>query len=235
MRTIRSTGPFGSRPFFTDNEIERTAAEELHSAGLLPSSPEAIRIERFVEKRFGLSCVRYEGLEGGVLGYTQFGPNGVEAIIVSRALSEERSRVAERRINTTLAHEAGHGLLHAHLFILDSFPLSLFGSAGDVTPTRILCRDEPVESERARRYDGRWWEFQANRMMAALLLPRPLVRVCLQDLLIRHGTLGSELLPESSKPTAIRRLADVFEVNPIAAQIRVTTLYPEKDSGQLTL
>ena len=235
MKSIRSKGQFGTRPYFTDDEMERTATEELRAASLLPSSPEPIRIERFVEKRFGLACVRYEPLEGGILGYTEFGPKGVEAIIVSRALSEEGSRVAERRINTTLAHEAGHGLLHAYLFILDSFPRSLFENAADVTPTRMLCRDELLEPERPRRYDGRWWEFQANRMMGALLLPRPLVRICLQDLLAEDGMLGPESLPERAKPAAVRRLSDVFEVNPVVARIRIATLYPAKDPGQLTL
>jgi hypothetical protein len=214
--------------------MERTATEELRALDLLPSSPQAIRIDRFVEKRFGNSCVRYEPLEGGVLGYTQFGRQGVEAIVVSRALSEEGSRVAERRINTTLGHEAGHGLLHTHLFALDSFPIALFENASEVTPTRILCREEVPTAERQRRYDGRWWEFQANRMMGALLLPRPLVHACLRSLLAQPGALGAEVLPDGARSAAARLLSDVFDVNPIVAQIRVQTLYPPLDSSQLT-
>ena len=234
MKTFRQ-GAFANRPFFTDDEMERTATEELRAAELLPSSPSAIRIERFVEKRFGSSCVRYEALDRGILGYTQFGPSGVEAIIVSRALSEDGSRVAERRINTTLAHEAGHGLLHAHLFMLDSFPISLFDSAEDVTQTRILCRDDTDPSERPRRYDGRWWEFQANRLMGALLLPRPLVHTCLEGLLVREGALGAGLLLDGFRPTAAGLLSEVFDVNPAVAKIRIDTLYPKRDSSQLTL
>ena len=234
MKTFRQ-GAFANRPFFTDDEMERTATEELRAANLLPSSPSAVRIERFVEKRFGQSCVRYEPLVGGILGYTQFGPKGVEAIIVSRALTEEGSRVAERRINTTLGHEAGHGLLHAHLFVLDSFPISLFENAAEVTRTRILCRDDTDASERPRRYDGRWWEFQANRMMGALLLPRPLVHTCLEGLLVREGTLGAASLPDGSRHAATALLSEVFDVNPAVAKIRIGTLYPMRDSGQLTL
>ncbi|MFN2397822.1 MAG: hypothetical protein ABR543_04150 [Gemmatimonadaceae bacterium] len=89
MKAIRSTGRYADRPYFADHTMERIATDELQAVGLLPASPEAIRIERFVEKRFSLSCVRYEPLERGVLGYTQFGPSGVEAIIVSYA---ERGR-----------------------------------------------------------------------------------------------------------------------------------------------
>lgn len=234
MRDVRTRGLSGLRPFFTDDEMERAAIEELQSVELLPSSPQAIRIDRFVEKRFGNACVRYEPLDGGVLGYTQFGRKGVEAIIVSRALSEEGSRVAERRINTTLGHEAGHGLLHAHLFALDSFPIALFENASEVTPTRILCREEVPTPERHRRYDGRWWEFQANRMMGALLLPRPLVHACLRILLVRTGALRAEVLPDAARPAAARLLSDVFDVNPIVAQIRLQTLYASIDASQLT-
>src|SRR3989441_11554119 len=65
------------------------------------------------------STPTYEDLDKGVLGFTQFGRTGVQAIVVARALDEDGTRPAERRIRTTLAHEAGHGLLHAHLFALD--------------------------------------------------------------------------------------------------------------------
>src|SRR5678810_720817 len=111
MKTIRRPRRT-EQPYFSDSEIDRIAVEELLGAGLLPSRPEPVRIERFVEKRFGLARVSYEELPATVLGYTQFSSAGVEAVFVSRALSEEGSRVAERRINSTLAHEAEHGLLH---------------------------------------------------------------------------------------------------------------------------
>ena len=216
--------------------IERIATDELRVAELLPSSPGAIRIERFVEKRFAISCVRYESLDHGILGYTQFGPKGVEAIIVSRALSEEGSRVAERRINTTLAHEAGHGLLHINLFRIDAFPISIFENSTDVTPTRILCRDVPHAGSVAQReYNGRWWELQANRMIGALLLPVPLVRACLQDLLVPLGSLGANALPDQSRYSAIHLLSEVFDVNPKVAEIRIQLLYPPLAHEQLTL
>ena len=67
MRVVRSRGSKTSRPFFTDDEMERTAAEELRAVDLLPESPQAIRIDRFVEKRFG-KCIVYEPLDGGILG-----------------------------------------------------------------------------------------------------------------------------------------------------------------------
>src|ERR1039457_2894087 len=126
MKTFRSeSGPFAERPHFEPSEIDRICDDELRKVGLYPSLPEAIRIDRFVEKRFGVVPL-YEDLPEGVLGFTKFGKRGVEAIVISAALDAEKGKVAERRVRTTLAHEAGHGLLHAYLFAIDEKPLYLF-------------------------------------------------------------------------------------------------------------
>ena len=112
MKTLRSkTGPFLERPYFPDGVIENTCADELRAVGLLPLSPEPIRIDRFIEKRFKVTP-SYEELPEGVLGLTRFNQQGVSEVVVARALDEESSKVAERRIRTTLAHEGGHCLLH---------------------------------------------------------------------------------------------------------------------------
>jgi len=238
MREYRtSTGPFLERPFYELSEIERICLEELRAVSLYPSNPEPIRIERFIEKRFAVSPI-YEQLPDGVLGYTAFGPRGVEQIVVSTALCDTGSKSAERRINSTLAHEAGHGLLHAHLFVLGSQSMSLFGGDSDVNPTKMLCREESVSGEpncQKAKYDGRWWEFQANRAIGALLLPRSLVQNCLGPLLKENGLLGTKTLHPSLHEKAAELLANVFDVNPIVAKIRVVEIYKEELSGQLTL
>lgn len=233
MKTIKRSGR-NEQPYFTDTEIDRIAVEELLGVGLLPSTPEPIRIERFVEKRFGLARVSYEDLPATVLGYTQFISKGVEAVFVSRALAEEGSRVAERRISSTLAHEAGHGLLHSYLFMLDSFPTGLFENDRDVTPARILCRDSlPVPKRPA--YDGRWWEYQANRMIGALLLPKPLALAAIGPYLAPIGQLGTPALPDGHRRKAARELAELFDVNTPVAEIRLATLCPPGSVDQLTL
>jgi hypothetical protein len=233
MKTVRRSGR-SEQPYFNDTDIDRIAVEELLGADLLPSKPEPIRIERFVEKRFGLARVYYEELPATILGYTQFSRKGVEAVFVSRALSEEGSRVAERRINSTLAHEAGHGLLHAYLFMLDSFPTGLFENDKDVTPARILCRDNLAVPKRPV-YDGRWWEYQANRMIGALLLPKPLALAAIGPHLVPTGHLGTPILPDSCRGKAVRDLAELFDVNTPVAEIRLATLCPAQSVDQLTL
>ena len=237
MRTFRTTsGPFGERPYYTIDEIEQLCAEELDGVDMYPAAPGSVRIERFIEKRFGIHPI-YDDLPTGVLGFTKFGCKGVEAILVSRALSEQGDKVSERRLSTTLAHEAGHGLLHAHLFVSGAADKSLFDDDALEDPTRILCRDDGVPgiTEKRQGYDGRWWEYQANRAMGALLLPRRLVNECLQGVLVARGSFGRKGLPQGQRETAARLISDVFDVNPVVARIRIADLYPIGDERQLTL
>lgn len=202
--------------------------DELRAAGYYPAKPEPVRVERFVEKRFRVS-VAYDDLPAGVLGYTLFGSDGVTGVHISSVLAEEQSRTSNRRINSTLAHEAGHGLLHSHLFAFSSEGLSLFGGDPDVTTTRILCR-EP----KGRGYGGQWWEVQANMVIGPLLMPRVHVLKAAEPFTRECGSLGGREIIPSSREDAVLCLADVFDVNPAVARIRVDDIFPLGD-GQLTL
>src|ERR1700674_3067064 len=125
MKTFRArSGPFLERPHFEPSEIDRICAQELRDTGVYPNSPQPIRIDRFVEKRFNV-VPQYKELPPGVLGYTEFSKKGVVGIVISASLDAEGGKVAERRVRTTLAHEGGHGLLHAYLFALSERPREL--------------------------------------------------------------------------------------------------------------
>jgi len=233
MKTFRSkSGPFSERPHFEPSEIDRICLDELRKQGLYPGSPEAIRIDRFVEKRFEIVPV-YEDLPDGVLGFTKFGNKGVEAIVISAALDAGGGKVAERRVRTTLAHEAGHGLLHAYLFALDHKPLHLF-DADSHADHKILCRDVQGDERQNRAYDGRWWEFQANRAIGGLLCPKALVHDALKPFMRPLGSLGSLILDENCREEAIRAVANIFDVNPVVSRIRINEMYPP-ETGQLLL
>jgi hypothetical protein len=229
MKSFRSSaGPFAERPYYEDEEIERICTQELRAVGLYPPTPEPIRIERFIEKRFGVP-VEYDDVPPGTLGYTRFGRTGVVAVVVSRALAEDGGAVSERRLNTTLAHEAGHGLLHGYLFVLGEVPASLLSADGPQDASRILCREDAVPTRPGsgvRRYDGRWWEFQANKAMGALLLPKLLVEASLEGVLQRSAGLRLPTLPEAAREEAIQRVAAVFDVNAVVARIRLGDMFP---------
>jgi len=230
-------GPFAERPYFTLQEIESICSDELKKAELYPKEPSPIRIDRFIEKKFEIQ-ISYQDLPEGLLGYTKFGPKGVEEIAVSRGLAEEGNRASERRLSATIAHEAGHGLLHAHLFVLEPEQIrSLFGDGVDRTAPKILCREGNVMGSRGfprKGYDGHWWEFQANQAIGALLLPRSLVQKAIERLMVERGSLGQLVLEKSRMVEAARQLSEAFEVNPIVAEIRVENLFAEENK-QLTL
>lgn len=229
MNTYKThKGPFKERPYFTDHEIENTCADELRNAGLFPATPSPIRIDRFIEKRFGV-VPRYEDLGDGILGLTRFGKSGVAEVIVSKSLEDEDTVVAERRIRSTLAHEGGHGIFHTYLFALGAKEKPLFGDYSDPNAPKVLCRDE------AATYNGNWWEFQANRAIGALLLPITLVEEALMSFLVPVGMMGLKTFDETRLTEAIAFLAETFNVNPAVARIRIQQVFPAAVSGQLML
>jgi L-rhamnose mutarotase len=230
MRPPPSRPPETGRPFFRSKEVDRMAVECLRAAGLLPASPSPVRIERFVEKHFGLGAVTYDDLAPTVLGCTVFEGGEVREILVSRRLCDDPSKVAERRLFSTLAHEAGHGIMHASLFANPPEP-SLFDGSRDVETDRMLCRDEAIASSRHR---SRWWEVQANMMIGSLLLPAPLVHAAMAPFM-EESVLGVRELAAAKRHAVSLALAELFDVNPIVAQIRLDGLYPAADAGQLTL
>ena len=235
MRTFRSKrGPFVEAPYYEKSEIEAICLDELAKASLLPGRPEPIRIDRFIEKRFGV-VPSYEDLTDGVLGMTKFGSRGVQEVIVARRLEDEGTLAAERRIRSTLAHEAGHGLLHGHMFVLQPGTQPLFGDHSDPNAPKVLCRDVPIGGDSVPRYGGEWWEFQANRAIGALLMPKPLVDLALSPFLIARGALGGRFLDPTRRRETEDTLAGVFDVNPVVARIRLEETYPQGNDRQLTL
>lgn len=232
MKTFRTNrGPFVERPYFTDEQMESICLDELSKQELLPKAPGPVRIERFVEKKFGVT-VEAADLPPGVLGYTSFGPNGVTGVFVSKELEGEQTKAALRRFRSTVAHEAGHGLLHAYLFALQT-GTPLFGDLSDPNAPKVLCRGEAIEPRKG--YDGAWWEFQANAAMGHLLMPRPLMTQAAVAHLVPVGTLGGLTIPAERIGDAARDLAEIFDVNPIVARIRLEALYAVTNDKQLSL
>jgi hypothetical protein len=211
--------------------------DALTQAKLLPNIPEALRIERFIEKHFSCS-VRYEDLGVGVLGCTIFNQNGsVRDVVISSRL-DDGTKTGERRVRSTLAHEGGHALMHPSLFMpsLNQGRLDVGETSHenlDFKERRILCRESDIKPVGKKRgYDGRWWEWQANRAIGGLLLPISLVRQAVMPLLDKTAVTGSPSLSSLKRFEAERLVADTFEVNPIVARIRLDELFPE-NKGQI--
>jgi len=232
MKTTTAKSSFRmQRPFYTMGEIDSMCARELQDVDLYPKEPAPIRIDRFIEKRFGV-VPSYEELGPGILGFTKFGRRGVIEIVIARALSEENTVVGERRVRTTFAHEAGHGLLHGHMFGATG-QCSLFPEGASKVP-RVLCR-ESGEHLRSNAIGSQWWEIQANLAIGGFLLPTALVRKALGKFLSTSGVFGPEQLEGTVSGIAANYLSEVFDVNRVVATIRLDALYPAANSHQGTL
>lgn len=208
-------GPFLKRFFIPDTHIERLALERLESLGLMPTSPAPVAVEKYCERRWGWP-EDYVDLPPGILGAAAFTESGLVKVAVSRELAEDTSRTGRVRTRSSLAHEIGHGELHEDKFIEklrhDREQLDFF-SVGPEEPGRIrlLCREEQMR--RPRRDE--WWEIQANMFMAALLLPRPLLRRMVEAQYLRFNRQYIQTA------TLHEEVANVFEVSFQMAKIAV--------------
>ncbi|MCU0222784.1 MAG: ImmA/IrrE family metallo-endopeptidase [Acidobacteria bacterium] len=235
MRTrYRPGGQFKETPFYSKEEFERLSEDALREVGLYPSSPEPIRIERFIEKKFRVTPDFVDYLPAEVLGATVFGKEGVAAVLVSRTLAEEATESSERRVRTTLAHEGGHGLCQGHLIALEEVEQGSFGDWADPTRPRVLCRAGSVgPGDGQRKYHGAWAEYQANQVMSCLLLPRKLVREAAAEFVVPVGSMGLETVAAGKRDLAARELARVFDVNKVVVTYRLEALFPESVQGVL--
>ena len=101
---------------------------------------------------------------------------------------------------------------------------SLFATKPADAP-RFLCRMQDIGAAKAKApYDGRWWEWQANRAIGGLLLPKKLMMVALSGMLDAKGM--SATLPEPRHAEAVKLAAETFDVNPAVARIRVEEMFP---------
>jgi hypothetical protein len=199
------------RLYYEEAEIEGIMADELHKFGYTRGP---VDIDAFLEHHLGL-VPRFVPLPPGVQGATEFWPDGTAEVKISATLSERADTEpgAEHLLRTTMAHEAAHALLHRILFLQQSE--ALFGGQ----PSRQeLCRDVRFTT----RYAGEWWEWQANRGMAALLLPKSAVAAVVH----RLGITADER-------TVHAELAHVFNVSRQAAGYRLQQLQAAAMPGQV--
>jgi len=216
-------GHFPRRIFLPHQHIERLCRETLESVGLLPESPQPIRIDRLIFLRFGFE-EEYAVLPQHIMGCAKFTKRGLCRITINRELAEERDVVSYRRVRSTLAHEAGHGLLHNDLFIeklTQEECGQLFGGEAEacdsVTKEGFACRAE-VGIHEVRPFE--WWEYQANLAMSSLLLPWHLVTAAagqrMRAVLDGSGDMDSRIARVE------KEIAEVFDVNRQMVSIRLS-------------
>ena len=218
----RNSGPFLEYFFIPDKRIERIAEERLTSLGLMPSSPGPVSVERYCDKRWGFP-EDYVDLPKGVLGEAVFSESGLVSISVSRAL-DDSSPIGVIRTRSTIAHEIGHGELHEEKFIAkiihDNTQGDLFikptASSASAKRVATVCREDQIFGYNK----DEWWEVQANKFMAALLMPPSLLRQV-------FDSWNKEYPPQDWPPIYPLEIviADTFKVSQQMADIAAKRLW----------
>jgi len=216
MRTrVDRSSPWGQRLYFEPYEFDDMMDEVRAKAGQETIvTGRGVDVEAIFERVFKV-VPDYDDLPDGVLGKTVFHRDGRFEVIFSRELSDiaDSDPVAHRRLRATGAHECAHVVQHGHLHLVDSLTGSLFDDAAP-PPPRVLCRQESVGSFRPGGYNGEWWEYQANRGMASLLLPKRLVADAVRDALRLRGFADiDEALRGQAVEPLVRELMHTFDVS----------------------
>jgi len=230
-------GPEGDqRIWYESAEIETIADDELRRAGLMPPPDDPVTdLERFIEEHLKAQLDQYAQLPEGVLGLTRFDARRGPAVSISSTLTEAADQDPPQpgqlgRWRATLAHEATHIFLHRYLFDPAMAPLSSRQPGGSPAEPgavmRCLHRDvAPVTTQdwghvRQRRD---WREIQANRGMAALLMPARTFKDVAFEQIAKLGPTGPASDPSYAE-TLAAALASSFQVSKQAALIRLGTL-----------
>lgn len=239
MKGFKSQCPFTKKVFIPEARIEQVCSHVLVAMGLMPEEPSPIRIDRFIEKHFGID-IEYGDLHSrfgsGVMGACRFDRDGeVSEVIVEVTLEADESKTGQRRVRSTMAHEAGHGLFHGSLFAekfqveeeLKRNGLVPVDNPIGITRDGFACRGLGDRQSNVDRYD--WWEVQANKAMSSLLLPRqlvdPYVRLVAATAYPPLPWGGRGIIPTLTEVAGA--VADKFNVSISMAQYRIEKLYDQ--------
>ena len=126
-------------------------------------------------------------------------------------------------------------MLHAHLFIQSSTTQGRFDfDAKERVEDRILCRQDDISDSAPKpSYNGKWWEYQANRAIGGLLLPKKLVHQAVAMFLQSSDLTRVSAIPANRRREIAQNLSEVFNVNPIVAQIRISEMWPDSAAPEL--
>jgi hypothetical protein len=214
------------RLWFSDWELESISEHELHKAGLLPTPDEpSVDIERLLEKHLRARVDFNAPLPVDVLGQTLFEPDGTVTVLVNADLTgamEESSDVATTgRWRATIAHEAAHIILHRHLFVADNRQTSFFEQQPQ-QDARMRCLKREVAFGTTA---SDWPEVQANKGMAALLMPSSVFSSVTRAKMMALGMDIQAPVHANSLAAATLALylAKTFEVSRTASKIRLET------------
>lgn len=218
-----STRRFKLRPLFKESEIEeeaRSSLKKLCSRLAIevsyPLSDDALvlLIESLTDE-FDQYADMTE-IDGEVDGFTEFSPHKLPNVYVNADLTMNGNRNRKRM---TVAHEAGHVVLHRGLYSQDQRQLDLINIEENIP---IYCR----QNEILNGVD--WREWQASFFAGSLLMPKQLLSDLIDASYRSHPPIDG-----SAEAIALRNLvASHFDVSRDAARVRLVQARMVRPSGQ---
>lgn len=225
--------------YYSNMEIEERMEAALRRSGLIPTLEAPVTpLDRFIEQYLGVVLDEWAELDADLMGQTDFTDRPIR-ISINRRLTEEADHPGchpglKGRRRATLAHEAAHVLLHEPL------------CPSQHPDQENLFEEEPPSSKRclqrcfARdifpspgRPPSDWREVQANKGMAALLMPRPVFCEAACQQIRQAGWSEDQIFQDSPEAQILTvELARFFQVSRQACEIRLRTLNFLHDRSQ---
>ena len=219
------------RLWFDKDEIEEIMEDELCQSDMFPDPDHpSVDIESFLEVHLRVKLELYAELDPDVLGVTTFIPGDRPHVRINRTLTSDAERVnvlvgQPGRWRATMAHEGAHVILHRMLFEVPSEQPSLFQLDSHSIPSLMRCLRRNVSFG---RIPSDWREVQANRGMAALLMPKRFLSGLVQTIVGAKSTedlIGK--IPEEGSvglTQLVKEISSLCEVSQEAARIRLEAL-----------
>ena len=210
------TRRFIERPLFTESEMQSRVdfaiSQFVGSVGALPVSTNVLDLlADAITDHYDPESDIASSLGNQVEGVTIFRPGKKPRIKISSTLLEEKYH---RRRRMTIAHEIGHVLLHADLYV-EERSLDLFSDSS--SRGTVYCKA-------ATMLPGvDWMEWQASFAAGCLLMPSSALRNCMEY--HRGGRFHTALyLGDKDTHEAIEHVKNSFDVSRDAARVRLMQL-----------
>jgi len=222
-----------------DVEIETLISTALESAFMQPSRAKPVLdLEAFLESGLGVNLDQHASLDRDVLGLTTFVRGQPPLVQINRDLTGafdafDSTATDRARWRSTLAHEGAHVIIHRQLFQLDERQGDLFLESEVGAPASQRCFKRAVGFGIGGA-DPR--EVQANKGMAALLMPKGLFVSEARSLAARLGLRPGNLTRDAPETRRlVGGLAEIFAVSRQATEIRLQGVGFIGPAGTITL
>lgn len=236
------SSPWGMKVWLEDSEFESIAEEEIQRAGNeVFVEGKGVDVETILSKGREIEP-DYVELPNDVLGRTRFYADGKIEVEINRNLSDEAEANSGARhlLRTTMGHEAIHIPVHGQLHLKDTATLSLFEKEPARSPS-VLCRKTTVgvsvPTQRSG-YSGEWWEYQANRGMSALLMPKKFLLPIIKELLENYKfPTMEEALGYKEGERILRETSNIFDISlqVVIYRLKQLCIIPEGKQGTIEL